>query len=925
MARLFVALLLGLFGCLHRFSFAQTPPYTGKSTPNVGDTATPKQNPAKPDASTRTKTSPISPPSISTQTPVLPLVASQRHDELTLLYHTDLGGRWRSFFCPKKKDETQEETPPDMANLLGLIQSIRQEHAKQGLLKPLLFSTGDSFAPDRSARYILHLGAQTGAAFLAKYLALMEYDVLGIGAADFGTELRQIKLMLEAARAAGVRFSLANVKKIPSEHPLDALKEQPTQVAASTFVIQRGPWRIGVFHLSPESMPEGAQEPSARKITLVAPDEFAKERVKELREKHKADIVVVLSDLEVGDSNGSHARKLASEVEGIDVIVASRMSKGKATGMITHYAENGAVTWIVGGRPHGAQLGQLRWSLRRKDGKVQIDRVDHRFFAAEEKHTHARLRAELLRWEKTYCQNWGAPLGNGRIQGDDGMSEEQFRQYVLDWLRLQGQAEVAFLPASAFGGGVFPIKQHISMDDLFRAIPREEPLAILTLTGKDLTALIETSESAGPTSKPFSFVGVSSSNVNGRKIEEKLHYHLVTTQSIAMGEHPKLAKSAILRMSVLTRAGGYPLLLRQALVDHFRFHQFKGFRRDPKKTDLAGEQVIPHHGKLQDIEAKPTWTFNFSFQAGFTALSIEPININVVYTQHEEFNGGFYEKFNAQGQLQSSLKMETSQHLWVTELHINYALDTSIQWSKGPPAGPIDPRIYQESTDQVTLKTQYHWHFLKNVFKDTKWEVASPFIEALLETETTTTQRPDLSPQKFFENSGSTEIFHHFETRAKLGLSFQYDSKITMRLGGVWRKEWAPGLTLKDPVNIPARVNLDSSLGFSVDYEVEGWTFVKLGQVPLTLKSKAEYNMTFVIGQGKDGLNLHDFRWNNELRIGITSGLFLALGFRMIVFRGIFRPLNNNPEKKFIHGPVAFRFDPSLSFGFQWGARHQDR
>jgi hypothetical protein len=738
-------------------------------------------------------------------------------------------------------------------------------------------------------------------------------------------EPRQLKWMLDAARAKGVRFSLANLKKVPPTHPLDALKEQPAQVAPSTFVIQRGPWRIGVFHLSPEAMPESAQEPSARKIALTAPDEFAKERVKELREKHKVDIVVVLSDLESDDSNGSKARKLASEVEGIDVIVASRMAKGKVTGVITHYAENGAVTWIVGGRPHGAQLGQLRWSLRRKDGKVHIDRVDHRFYTPEEKHTHARLREELLGWEKMYCQNWGAALGKGRIQGDDGMTEEQFRQYVLDWLRLQGNAEVAFLPATAFGGGVFPIKQYMSMDDLFRAIPREESLAVITITGKELTALIETSESAGPTSKPFSFVGVSSSTVNGRKIEEKMHYQLVTTQSVALGEHPKLAKSAILRVSMLTRTGGYPLLLRQALVDHFRLHLFKGFRRDPKLPALAGEAVIPHHGKLQDLGEKPTWTFNFSFQAGFTALSIEPININVVYTQHDEFNGGFYEKFNAQGQLQSSLKMETSQHLWLTELSINYALDTSIQWSKGPPAGPIDPRIYQESNDQITLKTAYHWHFLKNIFKDTKWEVASPFIEGLLETETTTTQRPDLSPQKFFENSGSTEIFHHFETRAKLGLSFQYDSKITMRLGGVWRKEWAPGLTLKDPVNIPARVNLDSSLGFSVDYEVDGWTFVKLGNVPLTLKSKAEYNMTFVIGQGKEGLNLHDFRWNNELRIGITAGLFLALGFRAIIFRGIFRPLNNNPDKKFIHGPVAFRFDPSLSFGFQWGTRHQVR
>ncbi|MCB9642728.1 MAG: hypothetical protein H6728_06590 [Myxococcales bacterium] len=782
------------------------------------------------------------------------------------------------------------------------------------------------FAPDRSARYILYRGAQIGADFLAKQLKRFDYDVMGLGSFAFWTEIRPLEMMLSAARKQGLHFSLANLDKVPASHPLASLKNQPQQVAPSTFLLRRGPWKIGVFHLGPETMPSLAQDLETRKITMGAPTTVAQERVKLLREKHKVDLVVVLAELEVGESLGANARKLASEVPGIDLIISNGLAAGKASSVFTHYSEEGAVTWIVGGRPHGAQLGQIRWTLGRQDGKVQIQSVNHRYYQADEQSVDDSLRKKLLNWEKIYCQNWGKALGKGRIRNEEGMSEEQFRRYVLEWVRLQGKGEIAFLPALVFGKGGYPIKQFITMDDMFRAIPREEELAVITLTGKNLTALIETSDSPGSTSKPFSFVGTtSSSTANGRKIEENMVYQLVTTKRVAMGEHPKLAKTAIRSVKFLTRVGGLPLTLRQALVEHFRFQQFKNYRRDTKSPKLAGEDTIPHHGELQKLEEKPTWTFNSSFQAGITGLTIEPINLNVVYTQHEEFNGGFYEKISAQGQFQGSLRMETSQHLWLTELSINYAVDTSIQWSKGPPAGPIDPRIYQESNDNLTLKTQYHWHFLKSVFKDTKWEVASPFFEGLVETEMTTTQRPDLGSAKFFDATGSTEIFHHFETRAKVGLSFQYDSKITMRLGGVWRKEWALGLTLKDPINIPVRANLDSSFGFSADYEVEGWTFAKAGTVPFTLKSKAEYNLTFVIGKDKEGLNIHDFRWNNELRIGITNGFFFALGFRFLLFRGIFRPLNNNPDKKFIHGPLAFRIDPTMSFGFQWGARHQVR
>lgn len=849
----------------------------------------------------------------------------QQPNRLTLMYHTDLNGQWRSFSCPKAGETANSQAGKDMANLLGLIQHVRKQHKAQGMYPPALFSTGNMFAPDRSSRYMLYHGGRIGAAFLAKQLKRFDYDLSGLGSFAFWTETQALGWMLSAAAKEGLRFSLANLDKVPATHPLAALQKHPQQVAPSTFVLQRGRWRIGVFHLGPESMPQLALDEGTRSITLGAPASVAQERVKLLRETHKVDVVVVLSELEQAETRGSVAWKLAGEVEGIDLILSNGMASGQSTGRLTHYRSDGSVTTIVGSQPQGTQLGLVHLHLQREQDKTRIARVHLELRSVDDNVFDASLRNELQTWEKTYCRNWGAPLGQGQIRTKDGMTEEQFRRYVLQVARMKGRAEVAFFPNTTMVSDGFPIQKYITTDDLYRAIPREESLALIKLQGKDLTALIGTSDSPGPNSKPFSFVGIDGSSVNGRKIEDNLYYYLVTTRFVAMGKHPKLEKTVIRSVQMLTTPNGSPLLLRTFLVEHFHSHLFQFLQREPDSSDLAGPTTIPHHGELQRLDRLPTWTFNASLQLGFSALTIEPININVVYTQHDELNGGFYEKFNVQGQAQMSLRMESTYHLWLTEVNLNYAVDTSIQWSKGPPAGPIDPRIYQESNDQLTFKTQYHWHFLKSVIKNSKWEVASPFVEALVETETTTTQRPDLSSSKFFETTGSTEVFHHFETRGKLGLSFQYASVITMRVGGTWRKEWALGLLLKDPVNVPARVNLDSSVGIAIDYEIDNWNFATIGKSPLTLKSKAEYNLTFVIGTDKQGLSLHDFRWQNELRIGIVTGLFVAIGFRMLLFRGIFRPLNNNPEKKFIHGPLAFRIDPSLSIGFQWGVRHQTR
>ncbi|TNE49316.1 MAG: hypothetical protein EP343_12435 [Deltaproteobacteria bacterium] len=856
--------------------------------------------------------------------PKPPPLAPNRN-KVTILYHTDLMGRWRSFSCDKAKQApTGDESSRDVANLLALIQKVRRESKAQRELAPLLVSTGNTFAPDRAARFVLHRGAQEGIRFLANQLKLFQYDLLGLGADAFWLKPDDLGRLLRLSKKHGVRFSFANLSTSDLVGPLGSLRSQSNQVAPSTFVFQRGPWRIGMFHVAPGKKPPQVSSLRKSRISPKDPIEVATQRVALLRNKHKVDVVVVLSQLDNPTSQGKEARKLASSVSGIDVIVTNGMGRTEGTHALIYYNQKRRPTYIVGGQAFGTQLGKVELTLRRKANGSPVVGFGHQLLDTEDNLFHQPLRTKLLRWGKLYCKLWSTPLGRGRIDSTDGMSEEQFRKYVLHLMRLKGRAEVAFFPKGTVVSQGFPIQTHISRDDMFQVIPQEVILVRITLLGSALSTLIGTSSDAGPTSAPFSFVGVSSDpQVNGRAIEASMVYSLVTTQAVANGLFEQLQRSTIRSREVLLQANRTPLRLRELLIRHFTNNAFLSLRGASPQNIKSKVYKIPYKGNLRSLKEKPNWTFQSSFQMGLSALAIEPININVVYTQHEELNGGFYEKINIQGQGSLSLNMETSQHLWKTSLQLNYAVDTSIQWAKGPPPGPIDPRIYQESTDVLTFQTQYHWRSFKSFFAEgSKWEVASPFVEAVVETEVTTSQRPDLGAEAFFAATGSTEVFHHFETKAKLGLSFQYASILSMKLGAIWRKEWALGLLLKDPANTPVRVNLDSTLGFTVEYEVEGWNFATLGATTLTLKSSAAYSLTFVTGTEKAGLSIHDLRWKNEVRVGITQHLFVALGFRMLLFRGIFRDLSTQ-EKKFIHGPLAFRIDPQLSLGFNWGTRMQ--
>lgn len=351
----------------------------------------------------------------------------------------------------------------------------------------------------------------------------------------------------------------------------------------------------------------------------------------------------------------------------------------------------------------------------------------------------------------------------------------------------------------------------------------------------------------------------------------------------------------------------------------------------PPKPKPFGPDEIPYPGTFLDLRDHVAWRFKTNLAGGFTSIFINPTNIGQFYSQHETLSGGFYQKLTIEGEFGMEFQLDTRVHLWKTKIGINYNADLSWQFGNDPPA-PIFPSIFQESNDRLLVTTEYQLRYFSALFQQRKWYHTDPFFQLGMETELTTGPRPDLGIDALFA-AGTTEVFHHLRLDAKAGLSFQFTDKLTFKVGFTAQKEIAPYTRLRlqgctpsptqscidsDPRKLS--INTDWNLGFSAEYELSQWEIVTIGKTPFSWASKAEYRMTFLVGGG-EALDIHDLRMENTFSFNIVGQLSLSFGFKFYLFRGIFKPVQD--QNVFIRGPIAFRIDPFIRLNFQWGTRGQ--
>ncbi len=276
-------------------------------------------------------------------------------------------------------------------------------------------------------------------------------------------------------------------------------------------VLDVGGVRVGIIGVVTDETPVVTRPLNVAGLLFLPPGREVARLVPEVRKK--ADVIVLLSHVGFeGDT------ALASAVEGIDVIVGSHTHR-----RVEREVGSGR-TLVVQAWEHGKALGVV-------DLTVEEGRVVSASGRLEEIHDQEPCRSHPVarlveRYERLAGEILREEIGEAMVDLEARgvrARETNLGNLVADVLRLETGAEVAFTN----GGGIRADirKGPVRLGDLLTALPFENTIVTLRLTGRQLREVLEHSVADGEEGGRFLQVSglaftYSRSRVKGRKVGE---------------------------------------------------------------------------------------------------------------------------------------------------------------------------------------------------------------------------------------------------------------------------------------------------------------------------------------------------------------------------------------------------------------------
>ncbi len=272
---------------------------------------------------------------------------------VVILFTHDL----HSYFLPQRV-AAPDGRALERGGYAKLLTSIRQNR-EEG--RTLLVDAGDF-----SMGTLFHTIFLTEAAEL-RLMAAMGYDAMTLGNHDFDFRPDGLARALRIARAREKQLPAmvaSNVRFSAEGKGADGLKGAFREYPVVPYhVIERGGVRIGLFGI----LGKDAQvdTPFAKPVTFGDPIASSREMVEILRNREKADLIVVLSHAGTSPvKEHSEDENLAREVPGIDVIIS-----GHTHTVLPRPIAVGK-TLIVSAGCYGAYLGRLVLDFRPGNGST---------------------------------------------------------------------------------------------------------------------------------------------------------------------------------------------------------------------------------------------------------------------------------------------------------------------------------------------------------------------------------------------------------------------------------------------------------------------------------------------------------------------------------------------------------------------------
>lgn len=339
------------------------------------------------------------------------------------------------------------------ATIAGVVKETRR---REGARNVLLLDAGDTFSDD-------YVGNQTRGAAMISLMNRLRYDFMALGNHDFDYGLERTRELQTMAK-----FPMRGANTLEDGVPLFGVPYK---------VFNVGEVRVGVLALSYHNTGETGSTKNTEGLTFVSGIEATRRYLPELR--RQADIIVLLSH-----QGTAVDRKLAREVEGIDLIVG-----GHSHDRITPPEKIGS-TWIVQALSDGTMLGRI---TLRHDGKRLTDvrgevlELWNDVYSAD-----PEMQQEVTRLDAPYRARKDEIIATSpdRISRQY-KSESPFDVLVGEIMRERGHAQIALMPGVGYGVSMGP--GPITRDRLYTLLPHPTKFVTLTMAGSQILRVLEQS------------------------------------------------------------------------------------------------------------------------------------------------------------------------------------------------------------------------------------------------------------------------------------------------------------------------------------------------------------------------------------------------------------------------------------------------
>lgn len=406
--------------------------------------------------------------------------------EITLIHIGDIHGHLTP--RPNLRSDGEGRMVGGLARMHTLIEQIRKRHKHT-----LLLNTGDTIQGSAEALF-------TRGQALVDVVNLFKLDAYAPGNWEFvyGTD-RFLELFAGPKPKAPWNTIAANVY-----YDGEPYADRTGQHVLPPFMVRDiGGLRVGFIGLTTRRGPQVVGTTVTKGFRFTNGDAEVPMYLRVLRDKLKADLVVMLSEQEL-----SNNVRLAEANPGIDVILSSDMHEITRQPIVTRTG-----TIIVEEGQDGTVLGEL--TLKVKNGKVE--KWDWKSHTIDDRLAkNQRVAAKIAEIRKTFVAGPhfkrhanpfnGTPLGrpidtvvghtraalhrsNFSHEPMAGLIEGSSHNFLTDAFREQAKADIGAIRGFRYGTHVAP--GPIRMEDLYHFIPIGPMIARGTIRGQQIKNQIE--------------------------------------------------------------------------------------------------------------------------------------------------------------------------------------------------------------------------------------------------------------------------------------------------------------------------------------------------------------------------------------------------------------------------------------------------